>query len=112
MAMDWSAIWGVVGPAVVGLGTWLKMRKPNQARVDAAVSAAKAEAVNSDSTAAAMSLLRSELERLSNRVAAMEAREGRLIRHIYRLEGLMRARDIEPPPFDVDSDTIRAGGSD
>lgn len=57
-------------------------------------------------------LMREEVTRLGERVGRMEARELRLIRHIYRLEGLMRAAGLEPPPFDPDSDTIRAGGSE
>jgi hypothetical protein len=56
--------------------------------------------------------MREEVTRLGERVGRMEARELRLIRHIYRLEGLMRAAGLEPPPFDPDSDTIRAGGSE
>jgi hypothetical protein len=111
--MDWVAIWAVVGPAVVGLGTWLKTRKPNQAAITAAVAAARAEAVNSDSTSAAVELLRGEVARLSARVQALEGREGRLIRHVYRLEGLMRGAGIEPPPFDIDNpEPIKAGGTD
>lgn len=111
-AIDWSAIWGVIGPAAVGLGTWLKMRKPNQAKVEAAVAAARAEAVNSDSTSEAVKLLRGEVERLSGRVQALENREGRMIRHIYRLEGLMRAANLDPPPFDLDAEPAKAGGTD
>lgn len=111
--IDWTAVWGVIGPAAVGLATWIKMRKPNQAKVNAAVSAARAEAVNSDSTSEAVALLRGEVQRLSTRVQALESREGRMIRHIYRLEGLMRAANppIDPPPFDLDGEPIKAGGT-
>lgn len=109
--IDWTVVWGVVGPAIVGLGTWLKTRKPNQAKLEAAVSAARAEAVNTDSTSAAVTLLREEVTRLSNRVTALEGREGRLVRHVYRLEGLMRAAGIEPPPFEIDGDPVKAGGT-
>jgi len=111
--VDWTATWGVIGPAIIGLATWLKMRKLNQAKVDAAVSAARAEAVNSDATSEAVKLLRGEVERLGARVLAMEGREGRMIRHIYRLEGLMRAANppIDPPPFDLDGEPVKAGGT-
>jgi hypothetical protein len=112
MTLDWVSIWAVVGPAVVGLATWLKTRKPNQAAISAAVSAARAEAVNTDSTSAAVALLRGEVERLGARQQAMETREGKLIRHLWRLEALMRAHGIEPPPFDIDGEPIRAGGTD
>jgi hypothetical protein len=93
--------WNVVGTGVVGvlgaIGTWF-MGKGKRA-VDGAESKAERDVVN---------LLRQEVERLSVRLSAMESREGRMIRHIYRLEGLMRARGVEPPPFDIDSDTIAA----
>jgi hypothetical protein len=112
MAIDWSAVGGAAAAILTGVGGWLMGRKPNQAKIDAAVSAARAETVNSDSTSAAVALLRAEVERLSSRVQALEGREGRLIRHVYRLEGLMRGAGIEPPPFDIDSDPVKAGGTD
>jgi len=114
MAIDWNAVGAAAIALVTGAGGWLMGRKPNQAKLDAAVSAAKAEAVNSDSTSAAVALLRAEVERLSARVQALEGREGRLIRHVYRLEGLMRGAGIEPPPFDIDAPDhpIKAGGTD
>lgn len=113
MSIDWTAVWGVVGPAVVGLATWLKMRKPNQAKLEAAVAAARVETVTANAENAVVTLLRQEVERLSARMTLLEKREGRLIRHLYRLEGLMRGAGIEPPPFDIDTEEpIRAGGTD
>ncbi len=41
-----------------------------------------------------ITLMRAEVLRLSNRVTALEGREGRLIRHVYRLEGLMTAANL------------------
>ena len=118
--IDWTATWGVVGPAVIGLGTWLKMRKPNQARLEAAVAVARAETTATQAGSTVVELLRQEVQRLDARmqaldavVAAMQKREGRLIRHVYRLEGLMRGANLVPPPFDIDSDEpIKAGGTD
>lgn len=111
--IDWTAIWGVVGPAVVGLATWLKMRKPNQAKVEAAIAAARVETATANAENTVVTLLREEVQRLSARVTSIERREGKLIRHIYRLEGLMRGAGIEPPPFDIDSDEpVKAGGTD
>lgn len=57
-------------------------------------------------------LLRQEVERLSARVTAMESREGRLIRHVYRLEALVRELGKEPPAFEIDGGVIRAGLTD
>ena len=59
-----------------------------------------------------VTLLRQEIERLSKRVEGLESREGRMIRHIYRLEGLMRGHGIEPPPFEIDGDDLKVGGTD
>lgn len=107
MTVDWTAIWGVVGPAVVGLATWLRMRKPNEAKVAAAVAAARSEAAISDAEGALYTRLREDMDALRgdvNRLRAeldAERTHGRkLERHIWKLEGLMRKAGLEPPPFD------------
>lgn len=114
MNLDWTAIWGVLGPAVVGLGTWLKMRKPNQAKIDAAVSQARAEGAISDAEGALYRRLREDLDAVRGDLARLRAEldtertHGRkLERHIWRLEGLMRKAGIEPPMFDE----AEAGGA-
>ena len=53
--------------------------------------------------------VRLELDRLTEQVRALERRSGRMLNHIYRLEGLMRSSGIEPPPFDPDTSI---GGTD
>lgn len=115
--LDWSAVWGIVGPAVVGLATWLKMRKPNQAKIDAAVAASRADEAVSDAEGALYRRLREDMDALRgdvNRLRAeldAERKHGRkLERHIWRLERLMREANLTPPPFD-DTDTV-AGGTD
>lgn len=55
--------------------------------------------------------VRQELDRLNEKVEKLEKRSGRMLNHIYRLEGLMRASGLEPPPFDPDSEHA-AGGTD
>jgi hypothetical protein len=99
--MDWNAIGTAIGGLVLGaggVGLWWRKQ---------AVAGAE-----SGAHVAVVDLLRQEVERLSVRLAALEQREGRMVRHIYRLEGLMRAKGIEPPPFDLDSDTIKPGLTD
>ncbi|MGG6341494.1 hypothetical protein ACQ5SB_20490 [Stenotrophomonas geniculata] len=99
--VDWQAIGTAVGGLMVGAGgvaLWWRKQFVETAREGAEVNV--------------IQLMREEVTRLGERVGRMEARELRLIRHIYRLEGLMRAAGIEPPPFDPESDTIRAGGSE
>lgn len=99
--VDWQAIGTAVGGLMVGAGgvaLWWRKQFVETAREGAEVNV--------------IQLMREEVTRLGERVGRMEARELRLIRHIYRLEGLMHAAGLEPPPFDPDSDTIRAGGSE
>lgn len=55
--------------------------------------------------------VRLELDRLGVKVEQLERRSGRMLNHIYRLEGLMRSSGIEPPPFDPDGH-IGAGGTE
>lgn len=99
--IDWQAFGTAVGGLVIGaggVGLWWRKQ-----RVEGAEAGAQVTVID---------LMRQEVERLSSRLSALEAREGRMIRHIYRLEGLMRAAGIEPPPFDIESDTIRPGGTE
>jgi hypothetical protein len=91
MAIDWNVLGTAIGGIVVGIGGYFTGK--GKRTVAAAEDTAQTNVVN---------LLRQEVERLSGRVTAMEGREGKLIRHIYRLEGLMRAKGLEPPHFDVD----------
>lgn len=54
--------------------------------------------------------VRLELDRLTEKVEQLERRSGRMLNHIYRLEGLMRQSGLEPPPFDPDGTPV--GGTD
>jgi hypothetical protein len=117
MAIDWVSVWAVVGPAVVGLGTWLKTRKPNQAKLDAAVSAAKAEGAASGAAIAVADAEGALYKRLTDRLNLLEADVSRLNtqlraawRHIWQLETIMRKAGMEPPPFE--EEPVRAGGTD
>lgn len=101
MAIDWALIGTAAAGVVSGIGGWFMGK--GKRNVESAATGAETAVID---------LLRQEVERLSGRLTALEQREGRMIRHIYRLEGLMRAKDIEPPPFDIDGDTIRPGGTD
>ncbi|MNM21167.1 hypothetical protein D3C81_315250 [compost metagenome] len=52
--------------------------------------------------------VRLELERLTVKVEKLEQRSGRMLNHIYRLEGLMRASGLTPPLFDPDAESVEA----
>lgn len=99
--IDWQAVGTAVGGLVLGaggVGMWWRRQVVDRVRQGAEVDV--------------IQLMRDEVSRLGDRVQGLERREGRLIRHVYRLEGLMRANGIDPPPFNLDDDTIRAGGTD
>lgn len=99
--IDWQAVGTAIGGLLIGaggVGLWWRRQVVEGARQGAEVDV--------------ITLMRDEISRLGARVGSLEAREGRMIRHIYRLEGLMRAKDIEPPPFDIDSDSIKVGGTE
>lgn len=112
MSIDWASIGTAAAGILTGIGLWITGRKKNAASTDAAVARAKAEGAAAGAETSVIELMRQEVKRLGDRVAALESREGRLIRHVYRLEGLMRGAGIEPPPFDIDGEPIRAGGTD
>lgn len=99
--IDWQTIGGGIGAIVLGALSFIAGRGKRQ------VTEARQEAEID-----VVTLLRQEIERLSQRVAGLESREGRMIRHIYRLEGLMRGHGIEPPPFEIDGEPIKAGLTD
>jgi hypothetical protein len=92
---------GYVTAIVTGVGGWFLARGRRNAETAAVVA-----------ETGIITMLREEVTRLSLRVSGLEQREGKLIRHVYRLEGLMRANNIDPPPFDIDGEPIRAGGTD
>lgn len=117
MVIDWTVIWGVVGPALSGLAVWLKTRKPNQAKVDAAIAQARAETSLADAEGALyrrlredMDALRGDVDRLRAELATERTHGRKLERHIWRLEGLMRKSGLEPPPFDEGE--VKAGLTD
>lgn len=99
--MDWPAIGTALGGLAIGVTGFITGR--GKRKVEDAKATAETDVVT---------LLRQEVERLSDRVKGLETREGRMIRHIYRLEGLMRGHNIEPPPFEIDGEPIKAGGTD
>ena len=101
MTFDWSTIGAGIAAAVTGAVGWLAGRQKRAT-----------EATEEKAERDVIELLRKEVERLSVRVAGLEGREGRLIRHVYRLEGLMRGAGMEPPPFDIDGQPIKIGGTD
>lgn len=100
--MDWQALGQMIGTGLggilVGLGgvaLWLRQRPVESSRQGAEIDV--------------IQMMRDEVKRVSDRLGAMEMREGRLIRHIYHLEAVMRAAGLNPPPFNIESDTIQAG---
>jgi hypothetical protein len=108
MTVDWQQVGSAVVALVVGAGGWIIGRKDKKATSEANVAKARAEGATAAAETSVVELMREEVRRLSVRVAALESREGRLIRHIYRLEGLMRGNGMEPPHFDIDGDAPQA----
>lgn len=89
--MDWQAIGTALGGLALGaggVGIWWRQQAVGSAAGEAQVTAYE--------------MLKQEMLRYGERITALEQRESRMIRHIYRLEGLMRANGIEPPPFDIE----------
>src|SRR3970040_593759 len=113
-AIDWTATWGVVGPAIFGLGTWLATRKPSKAKVDAAVAQSKADAAVADAEGEIYVRLRKELDAMHRDIGkprtelgqtrseldATRAHSRRQDNYIWQLILLLRERGITPPPFD------------
>lgn len=93
--IDWQTIGGALGALVVGIGGFAAGRGKRQ--VESAAAVAEVSIIE---------MLRAEVNRLSVRLTAMEAREGRLIRHVYRLEGLMKGANMEVPMFDIDASVM------
>lgn len=112
MSIDWSQIGTALGGIIIAIGGWFAGRKTNKATSEATVERARAEGASAAAETSVVTLMREEVRRLSERVSALESREGRLIRHIYRLEGLMRGAGMEPPHFDIDGAAIKVGGTD
>jgi hypothetical protein len=105
--MDWTAVWGVIGPAITGLGTWILTRKPRQAAIDSAVAQARADIAVADAEGAIYQRLRGELEAMRNDIAGLRkeldderAHSRRQDAYIWQLIRLLRERGIEPPPFE------------
>ncbi len=99
MQVDWSSVAAAVFAALSGVGGFLTGR---QRRSVVKVTAAAEGSV--------IEMMRAEVLRLSLRVTALEGREGRLIRHVYRLEGLMTGAGMQPPPFEIDGGNITPVG--
>jgi hypothetical protein len=98
--IDWSAIGTAAGGILIGIGSFLAGK--SKRNVETAANAAETDVIT---------MLRAEVARLSQRITALEGREGRLIRHVYRLEGLMAGAGLTPPPFEIDGGGIPPVGS-
>lgn len=91
--LDFQALGTGIGGLVIGAGgvaMWWRQQKVENAAATAEKSV--------------IDMLREEVGRLSERVTRMERRENRILRHVYRLEGMLRANGHEPPAFDPDAD--------
>lgn len=112
MSIDWSQLGTGLAGLIIAIGGWFAGRKTSKATTEATVERARADGASAAAETSVVTLMREEVRRLSERVSALETREGRLIRHIYRLEGLMRGAGLEPPHFDIDGQPEKAGGTD
>lgn len=101
---SWEAVGMAIASVLIGVGGWLSGR----GRRNAEDAGYRRDTTAAETESRVVDLMRGELARLSDRVAAMEAREGKLIRHVWLLEGLMRAADLDPPPFSVGPDMPEA----
>lgn len=91
--VDFQALGTGIGGLILGAGgvaMWWRQQKVENAAATAEKSV--------------IDMLREEVGRLSERVTRMERRESRILRHVYRLEGVLRANGLEPPTFDPDAD--------
>lgn len=95
--------WTLVGSALIGIVTGIGgyFTGKSKRNVETAANAAETDVIT---------MLRAEVARLSMRITALEGREGRLIRHVYRLEGLMAGAGLTPPPFEIDGGSITPVG--
>lgn len=100
--IDWQSLGQAIGLGLGGLvigaggvGLWWRKQVVENARQGAEVDV--------------IQMMRDELARLGARQLEQERRELRLLRHIYHLEALMRVAGLNPPPLNIDSDTIQAG---
>jgi hypothetical protein len=107
--IDWTAVFAVVGPAIAGLGTWLKMRKPNQAKIDAAVAQLRSDESMSDAEGTLYKRLREEIDALRQDLSRMRAeldierKHGRKMeKHIWVLERMLRDAGLDPPALVLD----------
>jgi hypothetical protein len=112
--IDWQAVWNVVMPAVVALGTWIATRKPSQAKVDAAVAQSRAATAASDADGSVYIRLRQEMDAMRGDIAAVRAElqmtrkdldaerahSRRQDTYIWVLIRMLRELGKEPPPFD------------
>jgi hypothetical protein len=98
--IDLNAAGTAIGGLILSIGTFFAGR--GKRNVESAAAVAETDVIT---------MLRDEVTRLSNRITALEGREGRLIRHVYRLEGLMAGAGLTPPPFEIDGGIIPPVGS-
>lgn len=93
--MNWDIIIGGAIASVLAtlLAWWTRGTRSAQDRADIA---------SADASTNVVELMRGELSRIAERVHNLERRELILLRHIYKLEALLRDVGKEPPEFDVD----------
>lgn len=101
MAIDWDVVGAAAMAALTGAVGWIGGRQKRK-------TAEAGQIAERD----VIVLMREEVARLSARSAEqeiriqrLEDRENRLVRHIFRLEALMRGAGLEPPPFDIAAPT-------
>jgi hypothetical protein len=99
LSIDWPS----VGVALTGIGSGVAGFLTGRKKRGVDVSAEVAEITVIDT-------MRAELLRLSIRITLLEGREGRLIRHVYRLEGLIVGAGMTPPQFEIDGGAITPVG--
>ena len=93
--MNWDVIiGGAIASVLAGLLAWFtRGTRSAQDRADVA---------SADASTNVVELMRGELNRLAERVHNLERRELILLRHIYKLEALLRDMGKEPPDFELD----------
>lgn len=94
--MNWdSIIGGAIAAALAAMLAWYtRGTRASQERADIAAT---------DASTNVIEVMRGEFNRLAERVHNLETRELRLLRHVYKLESMLRELGKDPPAFDMEA---------
>jgi len=106
-SIDWGVLGTAIGGIVMGIGAYVSGRKSGRARTHADQAASGADYAMSTAETSLYEQFRTRLDDLEKDISKLRAeldierRQGRALEiHIWKLERLMRAANIEPPEFE------------